>query len=84
MVEAVDQLQGSPFAKVDEEEEKVVCPGSGEIFNQLGYKFIVSAFGTQNHAPAAEEEQEAPEVELRKEDELEIGLILDIELEEVE
>ena len=36
----------------------------------------------KNPAPAAEEEQEALDVELRKAVELEVGLILDIELEE--
>ena len=35
-------------------------------------------------APAAEEEQEAPDVELRKEDDSEVGVIPDIELKEAD
>ena len=62
--------------------EKVVCLACGEIFNQSRYTVIVRAFGTRKLALAAEEEQEAPDVELRKEDEPEVGLIPDIELEE--
>ena len=42
------------------------------------------SFGTQNPAPTIEEEQEAPDVELRKEDEPEVGPIPNIELEEAE
>ena len=64
--------------------EKVVCPACGEIFSQSGYTVTVHAFDTQNPAPADEEEQETPDVELRKEDELEVGPIPNIELEEVE
>ena len=64
--------------------EKVVCPPCGEIFIQSGYKFIVCAFETQNPTPVDKEEQEAPDVELRKEDEPEVGPIPDIELEEAE
>ena len=55
-----------------------------EIFSQSGYTVIVCAFETHKPAPVAEEGQEAHEAELRKEDEPEVGLILDIELEEVE
>ena len=62
--------------------EKVVCPACGEIFSQSGYTVIVHAFDTQKPTPAAEEEQEAPDVELRKEDEPEVGSIPDTELEE--
>ena len=64
--------------------EKVVCPACGEFFNQSGYTVIVRAFGTQNPPPSVEEEQEAPDAEVRKEDEPEVGLILDIEVEEAE
>ena len=84
MVEAADQLEGSSLAKEDEEVERVVCPTCGEIFSQSGYMVIVRSFGTQNPAPTAEEEQEAPDVELRKEDEPEVGVIPDTELEEDE
>ena len=84
LVEAVDQLEGSSPAKEDEEVEKVVCPTYQEIFNQSGYIVIVHAFGTQNPTPTTEEEQEAPNVEVRKEDEQEVGLIPDIEVEEDE
>ena len=58
--------------------EKVVCPACGEIFSQSGCTVIVRSFGTQNLAPIAKEEQEAPNVELRKEDEPEVGLIPNI------
>ena len=34
LVEAADQLEGSPPMEEGEELEKVVCPESGEIFNQ--------------------------------------------------
>ena len=84
LVEAVDQLEGSSPAKEDEEVEKAVCPACGEIFSQSGYTVIVHSFGTQNPTPTTKEEQEAPDVELRKEDELEVGLIPNIELEEAE
>ena len=67
LVEAADQLEGSPPAEDGEDEERVVCPVCGEIFNQSGYKFIVHAFVTQQLVPAAVEEQgqEAPKVEVR-------------------
>ena len=84
LVEAGDQLEGSSLAKEDKELEKVFYPACGEIFSKLGYTVIVRAFETQNPAPAAEEEQEAPDVELRKEDEPEVGLIPDIELKEAD
>ena len=64
--------------------EKLVCPACGEIFSQSGYTVIVRAFETQNPSPAAKEEQEAPDVELRKEDEPKVRPIPDIELEEAE
>ena len=65
--EAVDRLEGSPPAKDGEEEERVVYPMCGEIFNQLGYKVIVCAFVTQQPVPAVVEEQgqEAPKMEER-------------------
>ena len=83
LVEAADQLEGSCPAKEDEEVEKVVCPACGDIFSQSGYTVIVCAFETHKPAPAVEEGQEAPNAELR-EDEPEIGSILDMELEEAE
>ena len=64
--------------------EEVACPACWESFSQSSYTVIVHAFETQNPAPTAEEEQEAPNVELRKEDELEVGPIPNIELEEAE
>ena len=82
LVEAVDQLEGSSPAKEDEEVEKVACPTCVKFFSQLSYIVKVQAFETHKPTPAAEEGQEAPDAELRKEDELEVGLILDIELEE--
>ena len=72
LVEVVDQLEGSSYAKEDEEVEKVVCPACGEFFSQSDYTAIVCSFGTQNPARNAEEEQEEPDVELRKEDETEV------------
>ena len=75
--EAADQLEGSPPAEDGEEEERVVCPMCGEIFNQSGYKFIVRAFFTQKPVPAAMEEQgqEAPKVEVRDAKEMGIEMI---------
>ena len=64
--------------------EKVVCPACGEIFNQSGYKVIVSAFDTHKPTPVVEEGQGEPSEELRREDEQKIGSILDMELEEAE
>ena len=84
LVEAGDQFKGSSLAKEDKELEKVVYPTCGEIFSKLGYTVIVRAFETQNPAPTAEEEQEAPDVELRKEDEPKTRSIPDIEFEEAE
>ena len=84
LVEVADQVERSSPTTEDEEVEKVVCPSCGESFSQSGYKVIVRSFGTQNLAPTAEEEQEAPDIELRKEDEPKVGLIPDIELEEAE
>ena len=84
LVEAANQLEGSSPPEEDEEVEKLVYPTCGEFFSQSGYIVIVRAFETQKPAPAAKEEQEAPDVELRKEDEPEVGPIADIELEEAE
>ena len=84
LVEAADQLEGSSPTKEDEEVEKVVCPACGDIFSQPGYTFIVLASKTHKLAPAVEEGQEAPNAQLRREDEPEIGLILDMELEKAE
>ena len=64
--------------------EKVVYPTCGEIFSQSGYIVIVHAFETHKPTLAAKEGQEAPNAELRREDELEIGSILDMGLEEAE
>ena len=47
MVEAADQLEGSTPTEVSDEEERVVCPVCGEIFDESGYKVIVHAFETQ-------------------------------------
>ena len=65
--EAADRLEGSPPAKEGEEEEGVVCPMCGEIFNQSSYKVIVHAFVTQQPIPVIVEEQgqEAPKIEVR-------------------
>ena len=61
LVEAADQLEGSTPAEVGDEEERVVCPMCGEIFNQSGYKVIVCAFVTQQPIPIAMEEQRQPD-----------------------
>ena len=81
LVEAADQLEGSFLAEDGEEVEKVVHPVCGEIFNQSGYKFIVRAFVTKQPIPAAVEEQgeEAPKVEVRNAEEMEIEMIPCIE-----
>ena len=84
LVEVANQLEGSSPTKEDEEVEKVVCPACEEMFNQSGYIVILRAFGTQNPTPAIEEEQEAPNAQVRNENKLEVGLILDIEVEEAE
>ena len=49
----------------------LVC---GEIFNQSGYKVIVFSFVTQQTVPAVVEEQgqEAPKVEVRDAEEIEM------------
>ena len=57
LVEAADQVEGSTTVEASDEEERVVCPMCGEIFNQSGYKVIVRAFMTQQLVPAAVEEQ---------------------------
>ena len=46
----------------------------GQIFNQSGYKVIVRAFVTQQPVPATVEEQgqEAPKVEVRDAEEIEM------------
>ena len=54
--EATNQLEGSTPAEDGEEEERVVYPVCGEIFNQSGYKVIVHAFVTQQPAPTVVEE----------------------------
>ena len=46
MVEAADQLEGSNPTKAGNEEERVVCPMYGEIFDESGYKVIIHAFAT--------------------------------------
>ena len=74
LYQAVDQLEGSAPAEVSDEEERVVCPVCGEIFNQSSYKVIVRAFVTQQPVPKAMEEQgqldwkdgEAPQEKLHK------------------
>ena len=47
LVEAANQLEGSNPTEASSEEERVVCPMCGEIFDELGYKVIVHAFTTQ-------------------------------------
>ena len=61
LVEAVDQLEGSTPAEDGEEEERVVYPMCGEIFNQSGYKVIVCAFVTQQPIPTTMEEKGQPD-----------------------
>ena len=61
LVEATDQLEGSTPTEVGDEEERVVCPMCGEIFNQSGYKVIVHAFVTQQPVSTAVEEQGQPD-----------------------
>ena len=46
LVEVAYRLEGSPPVEDGEEEERVVFPVCGEIFNQSGYKVIVRAFVT--------------------------------------
>ena len=74
LVEAAKQLEGSTPAKDGEEEERVVFPVCGEIFNQSGYKVIVRAFVTQQPLPVFMEEQgqEAPKMEVRDTEEIEM------------
>ena len=60
LVEAADQLEGSTPTEDGEEEERVVFPVCGEMFNQSGYKVIVHAFVTQQPIPIAKEEQGQP------------------------
>ena len=61
LVEAADQLEGSIPAKARNEEERVVFPVYGEIFDESGYKVIVRAFATQQSTPTAVEEQGQPD-----------------------
>ena len=56
MVDATDQLEGSNPTEAGKEEERVVCPMCGEIFNQSGYKVIFHAFVTQQQVLEAMEE----------------------------
>ena len=69
LVEAANQLEGSPPVEEGDELDKVVYPKCGEIFDQSGYKVIVRAFGAQKPAQATEEEKEAPTLEPKGEDE---------------
>ena len=41
LVEDADQLEGSTPVEDGDEEERLVCPVCGEIFNQSSYKVIV-------------------------------------------
>ena len=84
LVEVADQLEGSPPVEEGEELEKVVFPGCGEIFNQLGYKFTVCAFVAQKLTKEVGEEKETSVVELRGEDEPEVEMITDIKVREHE
>ena len=65
LVEAADRLEGSPPAEDGEEEERVVFPVCGEIFNQSGYKVIFFSFVRQQLVLAVVEEQghEATKIE---------------------
>ena len=56
LVEAADQLEGSTPTEDGDEEEIVVCPVCGEIFNQSSYKVIVCTFLTQQPVSATVEE----------------------------
>ena len=69
LVEAADQVEGSPPVEEGEELEKAVFPGCGEIFNKSGYKVTVSAFVAQKPTHAVGEEKETFAVELRGEEE---------------
>ena len=62
MVEAADQLEGSNPTKAGNEEERVVYPTCGEIFDESGYKFIVHAFTTQQSAPTFVEGRGRPDL----------------------
>ena len=55
----------------------MVYPVCRVIFNQSGYKVIVHAFVTQQPIPAPMEEQgqEAPKVEVRDAEEMEIEMV---------
>ena len=57
MVEATDQLEGSNPTEAANEEERVVCPTRGEIFNESGYKIIIHAFTTHQSTPTTVEGQ---------------------------
>ena len=61
LVEAADELEGSTPAEAGDEEERVVFPVCGEIFNQSGYKVIVHAFVAQQLVPVAMEYQGQPD-----------------------
>ena len=75
LVEAVDQLEGSPPDEEGDEIDKVVYPKCGEIIDQSGYKVIVWEFVVQRPAQVTEDKKEAPVVELKGEDELEFEMI---------
>ena len=79
MVEATDQLEGSPLVEEGDELDKVVCSKCGEIFDQSGYKVIVWAFRAQDPTQAIEKEREALAVELKSEDEPKFEMILDLD-----
>ena len=57
LVEVADQLEGSNPTEPGNEEERVVCPTYGEIFNESGYKVIIRAFTTQQSTPTTVEGQ---------------------------
>ena len=60
LVEVADQLEGSNPTEAGNEEERVVYPTCGEIFNESGYKVIICAFTTQQFAPTTVEGQGQP------------------------
>ena len=60
LVDAADQVEGSTPGEASDEEERVVFPVCGEIFNESVYRVIVRAFVTQQPVPIVVEEQGQP------------------------
>ena len=57
LIEAADQVEGSDPTEPGNEEERVVYPTCGEIFNESGYKIIIHALTTQQSTPTTMEGQ---------------------------